>query len=222
MTQQELRARFRVRCDIENFAPAHTCNRACRDVTNRIAARFSRRDAHRPQPPHHVWRVLNMDVVKLKVLARRDMEHAVGIFFRNFRKRIQLIRRHTSERNLDALHSRRVPERLRPLGRITGKRKLLRTSSVMAMPIGVTQARQRAASINVAAASDLSFVVQEMIGVFEHETGNQVHLTLGSSGNFYAQILNGAPFDVFLSADMDYPKQLEEKGYVVPGSLFTY
>src|SRR6266852_8349649 len=88
--------------------------------------------------------------------------------------------------------------------------------------IGEAQARQRAASINVAAASDLSFAVQEMIGAFEHETGNQVHLTLGSSGNFYAQILNGAPFDVFLSEDMDYPKQLEEKGYVVPGSLFTY
>src|ERR1700674_1086193 len=77
-------------------------------------------------------------------------------------------------------------------------------------------------SINVAAASDMSFAIQEMIGAFEHETGNQVHLTLGSSGNFYAQILNGAPFDVFLSADMDYPKQLEEKGYAVPGSLFTY
>jgi molybdate transport system substrate-binding protein len=88
--------------------------------------------------------------------------------------------------------------------------------------IGEAQARQRAASINVAAASDLGFAVQEMAGAFEHETGNQVHLTLGSSGNFYAQIVNGAPFDVFLSADMDYPKQLEAKGYAVPGSAFTY
>src|SRR6266849_1271204 len=91
-----------------------------------------------------------------------------------------------------------------------------------AASIGEAQARQRAASINVAAASDLSFAVQEMIGAFEHETGNQVHLTLGSSGNFYAQILNGAPFDVFLSADIDYPKRLEGKGYVVSGSFFTY
>ena len=80
----------------------------------------------------------------------------------------------------------------------------------------------RAETINVAAASDLSFVLHEMIGPFEHETGNHVRLTLGSSGNFYAQIVNGAPFDVFLSADMDYPKQLETKGYAVPGSVFTY
>jgi molybdate transport system substrate-binding protein len=88
--------------------------------------------------------------------------------------------------------------------------------------IGEAQARQRAASINVAAASDLSFALQEMIAAFEHETGTQIHLTLGSSGNFYAQIVNGAPFDLFLSADMDYPKQLEVKGYAVPGSVFTY
>src|SRR6266704_691116 len=80
----------------------------------------------------------------------------------------------------------------------------------------------RAESVNVAAAADLNFAIQEIIQQFEHDTGNQVHLTLGSSGNFYAQILNGAPFDVFLSADMDYPKQLEEKGYAVAGSLFPY
>jgi len=80
----------------------------------------------------------------------------------------------------------------------------------------------RAETINVAAASDLSFALHEMIGAFEHETGHQVRLTLGSSGNFYAQIVNGAPFDVFLSADMDYPKQLEANGHAVPGSVFTY
>jgi molybdate transport system substrate-binding protein len=80
----------------------------------------------------------------------------------------------------------------------------------------------RAETINVAAASDLSFALQEIIGAFEHETGIQAHLTLGSSGNIYAQILNGAPFDVFLSADMDYPRQLEGKGYAVQGTVFAY
>lgn len=80
----------------------------------------------------------------------------------------------------------------------------------------------RAETVNVAAASDLSFALHEMIAAYEHETGNQVRLTLGSSGNFYAQIVNGAPFDVFLSADIDYPKQLEAKGHAVPGSVFTY
>jgi len=79
-----------------------------------------------------------------------------------------------------------------------------------------------AEDINVAAASDLNFAVKEIIQQFEHETGNKVRLTLGSSGNFYAQIANGAPFDVFLSADVNYPKQLEKEGLAVPGSTFVY
>jgi len=76
----------------------------------------------------------------------------------------------------------------------------------------------RAESVNVAAAADLNFAIQEIIQQFEHDTGNVVHLTLGSSGNFYAQILNGAPFDVFLSADTEYPKQLEQQGYAIPSN----
>ena len=80
----------------------------------------------------------------------------------------------------------------------------------------------RAETVNVAAASDLSFALQEIIKQFEHETGNPIHLTLGSSGNFFAQIVNGAPFDVFLSADVEYPKQLQEKGLTVSGSTFVY
>ena len=80
----------------------------------------------------------------------------------------------------------------------------------------------RADTVNVAAASDLSFVLKEIIEGFEHNTGNRVHLTLGSSGNIYAQISNGAPFDVFLSANMEYPRQLEAKGYAASGSVFTY
>jgi molybdate transport system substrate-binding protein len=76
--------------------------------------------------------------------------------------------------------------------------------------------------VHVAAASDLNFAIKEIIQQFEHETGNQVRLTLGSSGNFYAQIMNGAPFDVFLSADMSYPRQLEKGGLAVPDSTFVY
>jgi molybdate transport system substrate-binding protein len=76
--------------------------------------------------------------------------------------------------------------------------------------------------INVAAASDLNFALQEIIRHFEQKTGHDVRLTLGSSGNIYAQIVNGAPFDVFLSADANYPKQLEKAGRAVPGSTFIY
>src|SRR5438552_12270347 len=88
--------------------------------------------------------------------------------------------------------------------------------------LSITVLPARADTINLAAASDLSFALQEIIGAFEHETGHKVRLTLGSSGNFYAQIVNGAPFDVFLSADITYPLQLEKGGRAVAGSTFTY
>lgn len=79
-----------------------------------------------------------------------------------------------------------------------------------------------AEEINVAAASDLNFAIKEIIQQFERSTGHRVRLTLGSSGNFHAQIVNGAPFDVFLSADMNYPKELEKSGHAVPGATFIY
>src|SRR5262245_4839787 len=80
----------------------------------------------------------------------------------------------------------------------------------------------RAEQVNVAAASDLNFAIKEIIQQFERETGHKVLLTLGSSGNFYAQIVNGARFDIFLSADLNYPKQLENVGRTVPGTTFIY
>jgi molybdate transport system substrate-binding protein len=80
----------------------------------------------------------------------------------------------------------------------------------------------RAAEITVAAASDLNFAFKEIVAGFEKKTGNTVRLSLGSSGNFYAQISNGAPFDVFFSADIGYPKKLEEAGLTEPGTLYMY
>src|SRR6516165_3153500 len=74
----------------------------------------------------------------------------------------------------------------------------------------------------VAAASDLSFPIKEIISQFEQKTGHTVKLTLGSSGSFQAQITNGAPFDVYLSADVDYVRQLEKAGLVEPNSVFIY
>src|ERR1700751_4073405 len=58
-----------------------------------------------------------------------------------------------------------------------------------------------AQNLTVAAASDLQSVLPQIVAQFEKETGRTVRLTFGSSGNFVAQIRNGAPFDVFLSAD---------------------
>ncbi|MEO6543157.1 MAG: molybdate ABC transporter substrate-binding protein [Nitrospiraceae bacterium] len=79
-----------------------------------------------------------------------------------------------------------------------------------------------AEEITIAAASDLNFAFKEIVVEFEKTTGNHVKLTLGSSGNFYAQIQNGAPFDLYFSADIGYPRKLEEAGLTLPGSLYPY
>jgi molybdate transport system substrate-binding protein len=82
--------------------------------------------------------------------------------------------------------------------------------------------RSVAEEITIAAASDLNFAFKEVVAEYEKATGNHVKLTLGSSGNFFAQIQNGAPFDLYFSADIAYPRKLEEAGLTVPGSLYQY
>jgi molybdate transport system substrate-binding protein len=79
-----------------------------------------------------------------------------------------------------------------------------------------------AEEITIAAASDLNFAFREIVTEYEKASGNHVRLTLGSSGNFYAQIQNGAPFDLYFSADIAYPQKLEEAGLTVSGSLYQY
>jgi molybdate transport system substrate-binding protein len=76
--------------------------------------------------------------------------------------------------------------------------------------------------IRVAAAADLKFAMTEMAAEFEKQTGTSVLVTYGSSGNFFSQIQNGAPFDLFFSADIDYPRKLEAAGLAEPGTLYEY
>ena len=83
-------------------------------------------------------------------------------------------------------------------------------------------ARAGAAEIKVAAASDLTFAFKDVAAQFEKQTGNSVKLTYGSSGNFFAQIQNGAPFDLFFSADVGYPQKLEAAGLIEPGTIYDY
>ncbi|RKR88289.1 molybdate transport system substrate-binding protein [Micromonospora pisi] len=77
--------------------------------------------------------------------------------------------------------------------------------------------------VKVAAASDLKFALDDVLKDFrtDNPTTN-VEVTYGSSGNFATQLSNGAPFDVFLSADTSYPQKLEEAGLTVDGSQFDY
>ena len=79
-----------------------------------------------------------------------------------------------------------------------------------------------AQTLRVAAAADLQFAMNDLAGQFEKETGTKVTISYGSSGNFRAQIENGAPFDVFFSADAQYPEQLIKVGAADAQSLTVY
>jgi molybdate transport system substrate-binding protein len=77
--------------------------------------------------------------------------------------------------------------------------------------------------VAVAAAADLKFAMEEVSLDFERaHPGVELQASFGSSGNFYAQIHNGAPFDVFLSADVAYPRKLLGEGIGKADSLFVY
>jgi molybdate transport system substrate-binding protein len=90
--------------------------------------------------------------------------------------------------------------------------------------IGTVTGEQRTdvRPLAVAAASDLQAALPEVIARFEKESGTKVAVSFGSSGNFFAQIQNGAPFDVFLSADVDYPTKLVASGHADGASLYQY
>ena len=76
--------------------------------------------------------------------------------------------------------------------------------------------------IRVASAADLQTVMPQIAKAYETLSGTSVEVLYGSSGNFYAQIQNGAPLDVFLSADSEYPRRLEEAGFAEPRSAVIY
>ena len=76
--------------------------------------------------------------------------------------------------------------------------------------------------IAVAAAADLRFALEDLLKEFEGNfSGTKINVTYGSSGNFFAQFQNGAPFDLFLSADIEYPRKLAAKG-LASDDVFLY
>ena len=79
-----------------------------------------------------------------------------------------------------------------------------------------------AQEITIAAAADLQFAMQDIAARFHSATGKTVKIIYGSSGNFFQQIQSGAPFDMFFSANLEYPKKLEAAGFVMPVSYYQY
>ena len=79
-----------------------------------------------------------------------------------------------------------------------------------------------AGDVSVAVASNFSAPMKQLIGQFEMRTGHKVSVAYGGTGQLYAQIRHGAPFDVFLSADQTTPERLMAEGMAVAGSQRTY
>jgi molybdate transport system substrate-binding protein len=79
-----------------------------------------------------------------------------------------------------------------------------------------------AGEVKVAVAANFTAPMQKIAAEFEKATGHKAVVATGSTGAFYAQIKNGAPFEVLLAADDETPAKLESEGFAAKGSRFTY
>ena len=100
---------------------------------------------------------------------------------------------------------------------VTVKRFLLSLATSLAMAFSA-----HAGEVSVAVAANFTAPMQKIANLFEQDTGHKATLAFGSTGRFYAQIKNGAPFDLLLSADDETPAKLAKEGLAVDASRFTY
>jgi molybdate transport system substrate-binding protein len=100
------------------------------------------------------------------------------------------------------------------------KSRLAHALVLLAPLLGVSPAW--AADTQVAVAANFTEPAKQIAAAFTARTGHHAILSFGSSGQFYTQVTQGAPFEVFLSADADRPSRMEREGLGVPGSRFTY
>jgi len=99
---------------------------------------------------------------------------------------------------------------------------MTRIAGLVATIVLAAQTQARAAEVQVAVAANFTAPMQAIAAQFEQDTGNKAVLSFGSTGQFYAQIRNGAPFEVFLAADDATPAKLEQEGLAMHGTRFTY
>lgn len=100
-------------------------------------------------------------------------------------------------------------------------RLLLSSLSVLLCAV-LAHGAAHAAEAQVAVAANFSEPIKAIAAVLQKTTGHTLKISTGASGAFYTQIKNGAPFDVFLSADNERPEMLEKDGLAQPGTRFTY
>jgi molybdate transport system substrate-binding protein len=102
------------------------------------------------------------------------------------------------------------------------RRPLLAAAFAGALSLVIGAASALAAETKVAVAANFTEPAKEIAARFEAATGHKAVLSFGSSGQFYTQIANGAPYEVFLSADSERPAKAETDGLAVAGTRFTY
>lgn len=90
--------------------------------------------------------------------------------------------------------------------------------AVLAANLSVAHAEE----VSIAVAANFTGVTNKLVPLFEKATGHTTRVIFGSTGKLYAQIQNGAPFDVFLAADNKRPLKAEKEGLAVTGSSFVY
>lgn len=100
--------------------------------------------------------------------------------------------------------------------------RLLLSSLSALLWVAFTHTAAHAAEAQVAVAANFAEPIKAIAAVLEKTTGHTLKISTGASGAFYTQIKNGAPFDVFLSADNERPEMLEKDGLAQPGTRFTY
>lgn len=104
---------------------------------------------------------------------------------------------------------------------LNGLSILFKKIACIGILLAFTQAA-RAEVVSVAVASNALDAIKLIGRDFQQQYGHAVRISSGSTGKLYAQIINGAPFDVFLAANEREPQRLEEQGLIVKGSRFTY
>lgn len=97
---------------------------------------------------------------------------------------------------------------------------LLQLSTLLAA--GLLANAAAATDVRIAVASNFAAPMRAIAAQFERDTGHRLMFTLGATGKLYAQIINGAPYEVLLAADTSTPLKLEQQGIGVPGTRFTY
>jgi molybdate transport system substrate-binding protein len=108
-----------------------------------------------------------------------------------------------------------------PLG-AAGSARMSMVNKFLALLLLLPATFATAQEITAAAAADMSAVLPQLVEVYTKKTGQTVRLSFGSSGNLTNQIRNGAPFDVFFSADEEYPQQLIAEGLAAKDTLYRY